>query len=170
MIRVLVIDDSVAIRTLISSLLKEDPAIEVAGVAPDGQVGLAKYGQLRPDVVTLDVEMPGMDGLATLQAIRREDPSAVVIMCSSLTLRGALTTFDALAAGAADYVAKPEGAGALEEFSRDLLAKIKAHAARRGRPEQILSKPVRWRRESSGSGWRSSRWRLPPAARTRSRL
>ena len=134
MIRVLVVDDSVAIRTLVSALLKEDPAIEVAGVAPDGSVGLAKFTQLRPDVVTLDVEMPGMDGLATLQAIRREDPAAVVIMCSSLTLRGATTTFDALAAGAADYVAKPEGPQALAEFSRELIAKIKAHAARRERP------------------------------------
>jgi two-component system chemotaxis response regulator CheB len=68
MIRVLVIDDSVAVRSMVSALLKEDPEIEVAGVAPDGRVGLAKFHQLRPDVVTLDVEMPDMDGLATPQS------------------------------------------------------------------------------------------------------
>jgi len=130
-IRVLVVDDSVTMRTLVSALLKEDPEIEVAGVAPDGRVGLAKFGQLRPDVVTLDVEMPAMDGLATLKAIRQEDPTAVVIMCSSLTRRGASTTFDALAAGAADYVAKPEGVHAeqaLQEFGSELIAKVKAYA------------------------------------------
>jgi two-component system, chemotaxis family, protein-glutamate methylesterase/glutaminase len=130
MIRVLAVDDSVAVRTMVSALLKEDPDIEVAGVAPDGRVGLAKFHQLRPDVVTLDVEMPDMDGLATLAAIRRDDPFAVVIMCSSLTRRGALATFDALAAGASDYVAKPDGPHALAEFGMELIAKIKAHAMR----------------------------------------
>ena len=134
MIRVLVVDDSVTVRTLVSALLKEDPEIEVAGVAPDGRVGLAKFGQLRPDVVTLDVEMPDMDGLATLKAIRQKDPSAVVIMCSALTRRGAATTLDALAAGASDYVAKPAGTHgeqALGEFGRELIAKVKAHALRK---------------------------------------
>ncbi len=130
MIRVLVVDDSVAVRSMVSALLKEDPEIEVAGVAPDGRVGLAKFHQLRPDVVTLDVEMPEMDGLATLAAIRQDDPSAVVIMCSSLTRRGALATFDALAAGASDYVAKPDGPHALAEFGMELIGKVKTHALR----------------------------------------
>ena len=130
MIRVLVVDDSVAVRSMVSALLKEDPEIEVAGVAPDGRVGLAKFRQLRPDVVTLDVEMPELDGLATLAAIRREDPSAVVIMCSSLTRRGALATFDALAAGASDYVAKPDGPHSLAEFGMELIAKVKTHVLR----------------------------------------
>jgi two-component system chemotaxis response regulator CheB len=146
MIRVLVVDDSVAVRTLVSALLKEDPEIEVAGVAPDGRVGLAKFGQIRPDVVTLDVEMPEMDGLATLQAIRREDPSAVVIMCSSLTRRGAATTFDALAAGASDYVAKPEGVHgeqALKDFGRELIGKVKAHARRKRPTAAGPSEPVK---------------------------
>ena len=146
MIRVLVVDDSVTIRTLVSALLNEDPEIEVAGVAPDGRVGLAKFGQLRPDVVTLDVEIPTMDGLATLQAIRREDPSAVVIMCSSLTRRGASTTFDALAAGASDYVAKPEGMHAeqaLKEFGAELIAKVKAHAQRKRSTAASTAGPLR---------------------------
>jgi two-component system, chemotaxis family, protein-glutamate methylesterase/glutaminase len=145
-IRVLVVDDSVTIRTLVSALLKEDPEIEVAGVAPDGRVGLAKFGQLRPDVVTLDVEMPTMDGLATLEAIRREDPSAVVIMCSSLTHRGASTTFDALAAGASDYVAKPDGMHAeqaLKEFGTELIAKVKAHARRKQPVTARAAAPVK---------------------------
>jgi two-component system chemotaxis response regulator CheB len=143
-IRVLVVDDSVAIRSLVSSLLGEDPEIEVAGVAPNGRLGLAKYQQLRPDVVTLDVEMPEMDGLETLKAIRKFHPSAAVIMFSSLTHRGAVTTFDSLAAGAVDYVAKPEAANPndlIAALKSDLITKVKLH----GRPKgsNVLPIPVR---------------------------
>ena len=134
MIRVLVVDDSVAIRSLVSALLDADPEIEVAGVAANGRLALQKYAQLRPDVVTLDVEMPEMDGLQTLRALRRDDPNAKVIMFSSLTHRGAVTTFDALSAGAVDYVAKPEGGTAsqiTEALRSDLLVKVKTHGTRK---------------------------------------
>jgi two-component system, chemotaxis family, protein-glutamate methylesterase/glutaminase len=149
-IRVLVVDDSVAVRGLVSTLLAEDPEIQVAGVAANGRVALQKYAQLRPDVVTLDVEMPEMDGLETLRALRKDDPSAKVIMFSSLTHRGAMTTFDALSAGAVDYVAKPEGGTAeqmAETLRADLIVKVKAHAiANRSEPRRTpprLAKPAR---------------------------
>jgi two-component system, chemotaxis family, protein-glutamate methylesterase/glutaminase len=130
-IRVLVVDDSVAVRGFVSTLLAEDPEIQVAGIAANGRLALQKYAQLRPDIVTLDVEMPEMDGLETLRALRMDDPSAKVIMFSSLTHRGAVTTFDALSAGAVDYVAKPEGRSAeqlAEALRADLIVKLKAHA------------------------------------------
>src|SRR5579871_821770 len=114
MIRVLVVDDSVSIRGVLSALLADDPEIEVAGVAANGKLALRKMAELQPDAVTLDVEMPEMNGLETLKAIKEHYPKTIVIMVSSLTTRGAVATFDALAAGAADYVAKPEGAGAVE--------------------------------------------------------
>jgi chemotaxis response regulator CheB len=88
-LRALVVDDSVVIRRLVSHALSEDPEIEVVGAAPDGVIALARIPQLNPHVVTLDIEMPRMDGLATLREIRKQYPDIIVIMFSTLTERGA---------------------------------------------------------------------------------
>lgn len=132
-LRMLVVDDSAVIRRLVSEALASDPSIEVASTAPNGKIALDKIEQLRPDAVTLDVEMPVMDGLETLRQIRRRWPRLPVIMFSTLTERGASTTLDALALGASDYVAKPSNSGKLDEglaaIRSSLIPKIKALCA-----------------------------------------
>ena len=128
-IRVLVVDDSVVIRKVLCESLVSDPEIEIAGSAPDGSIALSKIRQLKPDVVTLDVEMPVMSGIETLTEIRKLYPTLPVIMFSTLTERGAATTLDALALGASDYLTKPQGAGSVEETRRriqqELIPKLK---------------------------------------------
>lgn len=104
-INVIVIDDSAFMRKALSSMLESDPDIKVVGVARDGKEGLEKIARLRPDVVTLDVEMPGMDGLSALRVIMREHPLPV-LMVSSLTTEGAQATMDALDLGAVDFISK----------------------------------------------------------------
>ena len=99
-IRVLVVDDSTVIRRLLSDALNSDSGLEVAGTAANGRIALAKIPQVNPDVVTLDMEMPEMDGIATLIEVRKTYPRLPVIMFSTLTQRGAESTFDALAKGA----------------------------------------------------------------------
>ena len=132
-IRVLVVVDSVVIRRVVSNVLGGVPEIEMAGIAPNGRIALAKIPAVAPDVVVLDVEMPVMGGLETLQAIRRSYPDFPVIMFSSLTEQGAGATLDALALGASDYVAKPAGAqgmaGIQAQIEQSLAAKIKALGA-----------------------------------------
>jgi two-component system chemotaxis response regulator CheB len=108
-IRVMVVDDSVVVRRVVSSVLAEDPDLEVVGTAADGRIALDRLDSLRPDVVLLDVEMPHLNGLQTLKALRKTHPNLAVIMFSSLTERGAAVTTDALLLGANDYVAKPGG-------------------------------------------------------------
>ncbi|MFO0787855.1 MAG: chemotaxis response regulator protein-glutamate methylesterase [Pirellulales bacterium] len=129
-IRVLVVDDSVVIRRLLTDLLKEDPEIEVVGSASNGRLALAKMTQVNPDLVTLDIEMPEMDGLATLPPLRKLYPRLPVIMFSTLTSRGAMSTLDALARGATDYVTKPANVGSVSAgmqcVKEQLLPKIKA--------------------------------------------
>src|SRR5277367_7111383 len=93
-------------RRLLSEILASDPDIEVVGTAPDAYIARDKIKSLNPDVLTLDVEMPRMDGLAFLRNLMRLRPMPVV-MCSSLTQRGAAVAFDALSLGAIDFVAKP---------------------------------------------------------------
>lgn len=95
--RVLVVDDSVRTPTTISHVLASDPDLEVAGVAANGRIALAKMAQLRPHVVTLDFEMPEMDGLQTLAQLQAGYPNVPVIMLSALTLKGAAETLEALA-------------------------------------------------------------------------
>jgi len=127
-VRVLVVDDSVVVRRVLSDVLSATPGIELAGTASNGETGLAKLEQLKPDVVTLDIEMPGMDGLKVLAEIRKRHPKLPVIMFSTLTERGATATLDALALGATDYATKPTNSenlsNAKEQISRDLVAKI----------------------------------------------
>jgi two-component system chemotaxis response regulator CheB len=108
-IRVLIVDDSVVVRRVVSSVLSDDPDLEVVGTAADGRIALERLAPLDPDVVLLDVEMPNLNGLETLKALRKTHPRMAVIMFSSLTERGAAVTTDALLLGANDYVAKPGG-------------------------------------------------------------
>ena len=132
-IRVLIVDDSVVIRRLLSDILGQEPDIEVAGTAPNGRIALAKLPQINPDLVTLDVEMPELDGLETLRELRKTYPKLPVIMFSTLTSRGAAETLDALASGASDYVAKPANVGSvaagIQSVREQLLPKIQALCA-----------------------------------------
>jgi two-component system chemotaxis response regulator CheB len=129
-IRVLIVDDAVVMRRVISEALAQDDSIEVVGTAANGRIALAKLEQVKPDVVTLDVEMPEMDGVETVREIRKRNARLPVIMFSTLTQRGAVTTLEALSAGASDYVTKPANVGSvMEGFSRlrsELIPKIKA--------------------------------------------
>lgn len=119
-IRLLVVDDSVVIRQVVSEVLAADPEIEIVGTAANGKIALAKLTQLNPDLVILDVEMPEIDGLQTLSAIRKSHPKLPVIMFSAITERGAAATLEALARGASDYFTKPSGPGGIDESRRIL--------------------------------------------------
>ncbi len=128
-IKVLIVDDSATFRKAISNMLAEYPEIEVVGTAPDGSLALKKIQQLNPAVVTLDIEMPVMDGLTALREINKSYPSVSVIMFSVHTERGAEKTIEALTLGAADFVTKLSGLGSfdanLEAVRQDLISKIK---------------------------------------------
>jgi two-component system chemotaxis response regulator CheB len=105
--RVLIVDDAVVVRRLLSRALEQDGAVEIAGVAADGRIALSKIEQTEPDLVVLDVEMPVMDGLTALTEIRKRWPRLPVVVFSTVTVRGAEVTLEALARGASDYVPKP---------------------------------------------------------------
>ncbi|MGA2354178.1 MAG: chemotaxis response regulator protein-glutamate methylesterase [Terriglobales bacterium] len=129
-IRVLIVDDSAVIRRLLSNVLASDSEIMVAGTAGNGIQALARIPEAKPDLITLDIEMPGMNGLETLVEIRKLYPKLPVIMFSTLTERGATATLDALAKGASDYVTKPSHTGgsesAREQVRDELVRKIKS--------------------------------------------
>ena len=151
-IRVLTVDDSALMRQVLASLLSKDPGIEVIGSAPDPFIAREKIKALNPDVITLDVEMPKMDGLTFLEKLMRGHPMPVV-MVSSLTEAGCQTTLRALELGAVDFIAKPkidlrEG---MEEIAQDLIDKVKAAAqakvkgkgvGSRGELEPLASRPA----------------------------
>jgi two-component system chemotaxis response regulator CheB len=147
-IRVLNVDDSALMRQVLASLLAKDPDIEVIGSAPDPFIAREKIKALNPDVLTLDVEMPKMDGLTFLEKLMRGRPMPVV-MVSSLTEAGCQTTLRALELGAVDFITKPkidlrEG---MEEIAQDLISKIKAAAVAKVRglapgPSNGVSAPV----------------------------
>jgi two-component system chemotaxis response regulator CheB len=128
-IRVLVVDDSVVIRQLVCHALAEDPEIEVVGVAANGRIALTRIPQLNPDIITLDIEMPELDGLGMLKELRRRDRVIPVVMFSTLTERGASATFEALSLGADDYVTKASNAGSLDvslaNLRHELVPKIR---------------------------------------------
>lgn len=146
-IKVLIVDDSAVIRQLLSMLLSEDPEIEVVGTAGDPLIARDRIKVLNPDVVTLDVEMPNMDGVTFLRKIMTLRPMPVV-MVSTLTQAGAETTLEALEIGAVDFIAKPvqDVAHGLTEIASELRAKVK-HAARarvgRGAPPPASRKTTR---------------------------
>ena len=143
-IRVLVVDDSVVIRRLVTHALEQDAALEVVGAAAHGGIALRRIPQLNPDVVTLDVEMPEMDGLETLRHLKRDYPHLRVIMFSTLTERGGAVTLEALSLGADDYVTKASNEGSLDRslarLREELIPKIKqffllpGHSARPAPP------------------------------------
>lgn len=136
-IRVLVVDDSALMRKLIPAILARDSSIEVVGTAMDGAFALKKIEELRPDVVTLDLEMPRMDGLEMLRLIMRRAPLPIILF-STHSKKGGYATLKALALGAVDFLAKPKdaAAGHLEEIADQLIAKIKVakRAAKRKLP------------------------------------
>jgi two-component system chemotaxis response regulator CheB len=127
--RVLIVDDSTVIRRLLSDALASDPAIEITGTAANGRIALQKITQVNPDIVTLDMEMPDMDGLATLAELRKTHPRLPVVMFSTQTQKGAVATLNALALGASDYVTKPANVGsvtaAIQAVRSELIPKIK---------------------------------------------
>jgi len=129
-VRVLIVDDSAVMRSLLRSVLGTDKRLETVATASDGAAALRAMEALRPDLVLLDVEMPVMDGLATLRQMRVKGLRMPVIMCSTLTQRGAQVTIEALAQGAADYVAKPAGQpsreAAVESLAHHLVPRILA--------------------------------------------
>ncbi|MDH5485789.1 MAG: response regulator, partial [Gammaproteobacteria bacterium] len=135
MIRVLIVDDSALIRQMLTELLSTANDIEVVGSAPDPLVARDKIKRLNPDVITLDVEMPKMDGLTFLSNLMRLHPMPVV-MVSSLTQKGADTTFQALELGAVDFVAKPEVdlAGTFHQYAEEIIGKIRMAAKANVRP------------------------------------
>lgn len=135
-IRVLVVDDSPVMRRILASALGAEPRIRVVGTATNGRDGLAKIEELKPDVVTMDIEMPEMDGLTALTAARQRWPRLPIIMISSLTRSGAIATLEALGRGASDFVPKPDanGGDGIRRFGEDLCPRVVALA----RPTTIV--------------------------------
>ena len=142
--KVLIIDDSALIRQMLTEILNSDRGIEVVGTAADPYIARDKIKQLNPDVLTLDVEMPRMDGVTFLANLMRLRPMPVV-MVSSLTERGADVTLDALELGAVDYVTKPkiDLAATFEDYAEEVISKVKmaAKANIRCRNEKVTLKP-----------------------------
>jgi two-component system chemotaxis response regulator CheB len=151
--RILIVDDSAVMRSLLRSVITSGVGLEVCGTAADGESALGIIQSVRPDLILLDVEMPVMDGLVTLRKLRAGGHKMPVIMCSSLTQRGAQVTIEALACGASDYVAKPAGQSgreaAIQALAQDLIPKIQALTAPRiqqsvipGGPRSALISPL----------------------------
>lgn len=150
-IRVLVVDDSALMRKLIPQVLHRDPNIEVVGTAMDGEMGLKKIAELHPHVVTLDLDMPRMDGIEMLRQITRKHHVPVIVF-SAQTDRSASITLKALSLGAFDFVTKPQDAasGRIEHIAAEFALKIKVAAAS-GAPKMIITVPSTKRRERKAS-------------------
>ncbi|AMK12028.1 protein-glutamate methylesterase/protein-glutamine glutaminase [Pseudodesulfovibrio indicus] len=144
MIKVLVVDDSAFMRKAISTMLDKDPGITVVGTAKNGQEGLDMVRELDPDVVTMDIEMPRMDGLTALRHIMMESPRPV-LMVSSLTTEGAESTLKAMELGAVDFIPKQLSKVSLDiiKIEQDLIEKVKTVAARKMRHVIARPAPVR---------------------------
>ncbi len=168
-VRVLVVDDSALMRKLIPQMLAADESIEVVGTAMDGTFCLKKIEELKPNVVTLDLEMPGMNGIDTLKEIMRRQPVPVIVF-SSHSIEGASVTMKALGLGAFDFVTKPKDASAhMAETARELIAKVKAAAECKLKPRMLpeFRRSRRKCRRRRHLRTRSSRSAYPPEARRR---
>lgn len=148
-IKVLVVDDSVVVRRIVSDALSADPAVEIVGVAQNGSIALHKAEALKPDLITMDIEMPVMNGIEAVTALRAKGVRCPIVMFSTLTAHGASATLDALAAGATDYVTKPthvaDPADAIKVIKDQLLPKIKGlfrAPALPKAPPQLAAKPL----------------------------
>src|SRR3978361_822829 len=130
----MVVDDSVVVRKIVTDVLSGDPMITVVGTAPNGRLAVTKLEQLKPDLVTMDIEMPDMNGIEAVRAIRGMRSRVPIIMFSTLTERGASATLDALSAGANDYVTKPANVGSvaqsMESVREQLIPRIRALTGR----------------------------------------
>ena len=142
--RVLVVDDTIVVRRMLSTIIDRDDELEVVGVAQNGRIALRKLSLLQPDIVTMDIEMPELDGIETLRELRKTDRNIPVIMLSSLTEKGAQKTFEAIDAGANDYMAKPANLSdfktAVLEIETQLIPKLKAYS-RIHRARTLLDAP-----------------------------
>src|SRR5262245_47934790 len=168
-IRVLVVDDSALVRSILTDVLRSDPAIEVVGTAGDAHIAREKIKKLNPDVLTLDIEMPRMDGLTFLSNLMRLHPMPVV-MVSSLTERGADVTLDALAMGAVDFLSKPriDIAATLQDYGDELIAKVKTAA--RANVRALDSRRMPALRTGAESAAASDTTPPPPRLRTTDRI
>jgi len=140
--RVFLVDDAVVVHKVLSDAIARDPALEVAGTAVNGKIALAKFPNLKPDIVLLDIEMPEMDGLATVRELRKIDCRVPIIMFSTLTEQGAAAAIEALALGATDYVTKPSNAdisATSDAVSRELIPRIRVLC---GLPETASAAPL----------------------------
>lgn len=151
-VRVLVVDDSALMRKLIPQMLAGDESVEVVGTAMDGTFCLKKIEELKPSVVTLDLEMPGMNGIDTLKEIMRREPVPVIVFSSHST-EGASVTMKALGLGAFDFVTKPKDASAhMAETAKELIAKVKAAAECKLRPRMPMGGPPKPQKASAPRG------------------
>lgn len=125
MLRVLIVDDSVFIRTVLSDLLNRDPEIEVIGAACNGVEALTMIAELKPDVMTLDMQMPRMDGIETLRQINHQSYRPKILVLSTLTSRDAELTYTALRLGADDFMLKPRNISKIRGIEKELAAKLK---------------------------------------------
>jgi two-component system, chemotaxis family, protein-glutamate methylesterase/glutaminase len=151
-VRVLVVDDSALMRKLIPQMLATDTSIDVVGTAMDGSFCLKKIEELKPNVVTLDLEMPGMNGIDALKEIMRREPVPVIVFSSHST-DGAMVTMKALGLGAFDFVTKPRDASAhMAETSRELIAKIKAAAECKLKPRMLSALPPKPQKAAAPKG------------------
>ncbi len=145
-LRALVVDDTVVYRKILSDLLLEHPDIEVVGTASNGQMAVDRAKQLKPDLVTLDLEMPVMDGLEAIPLLKKDHPEMAILMVSALTTAGAQTTMKALQAGAMDFITKPDSSSMaasqleikqqLNSILRGVISKFKIRAALKGGHQQ----------------------------------
>lgn len=161
-IKVMVVDDSIVMRKLLTDILSQDPDIEVVGTAANGKIAVMKMPQLAPDAITMDVEMPDMDGVAAVREIRKTHPKTPIIMFSTLTERSASSTIRAMEAGATDYVTKPSNTRditeAMHRLRDELVPKLKSCCAKlltqrpeapapaESKPSSVAPSPLRSRR------------------------
>jgi two-component system, chemotaxis family, protein-glutamate methylesterase/glutaminase len=143
-LRVLVVDDTIVYRKAVSDIIEEIPGVELAGVAHNGKIALAKIATLKPDILTLDIEMPEMNGIEVLTELQKKHPGVGAIMLSTLTSEGSQMTLRALELGAFDFILKPQSRNQIDgkkELRSLLEPMLKAFAKSRFTPASLLAKP-----------------------------